>query len=73
MICCLVISVLACLPWRQIRDAAVDKGMPWPAHVPEGIAFFAEIVKRVAVLILLVVCYMFIINSSYNPFIYFRF
>lgn len=31
------------------------------------------LVKRISLLLLLAVCFLFIINSTYNPFIYFRF
>lgn len=70
-----IVSVLACIPWKQYylefakanSDNAVVKAV---AACPE---IAVETVKRVALLVLLAVCFMFIVNSTYNPFIYFRF
>ena len=70
-----IVSVLACIPWKQYysefakanSDNAVVKAV---AACPE---IAVETVKRVALLVLLAVCFMFIVNSTYNPFIYYRF
>ncbi len=64
-----VIALLACVPWRRAAEKLSVK-MP---EFPEGILFAGEILKRMLILVLLVVCFIFVINSSYNPFIYFRF
>lgn len=55
----LVIAVLACVPWKGI------------VRLKEGPALI--LVKRLILLILLALCFVFIITSTYNPFIYFRF
>ena len=73
MICYLVISVIACIPWKQVREALRQRGMLPQTEWPEKFVFAGEIAKRVLLLFLLAVCFVYIINSSYNPFIYFRF
>lgn len=55
----LAIAVLACVPWKGILRIKES-----PAVV---------FVKRLILLILLALCFVFIITSTYNPFIYFRF
>ena len=70
-----IVSVLACLPWKQYfsefaakhtENAAVKTALSIPVPV-------IEIVKRVLLLCMLVLSFMYIVNSTYNPFIYFRF
>lgn len=63
----MAVAILACVPWKQVFDRLPKK------QKPEWLVFVAEIVKRTALLVLLAICFMYIINSSYNPFIYFRF
>lgn len=53
----LIVSVLVCIPWKWKK--------------PDGLVF--DILQKILILGLLVLCFVFIINSSYNPFIYFRF
>ena len=53
----LIVSVLVCIPWKWKK--------------PEGLVF--DVLQKILILGLLVLCFVFIINSSYNPFIYFRF
>lgn len=55
----MAVSVLACLPWKAILRLKESTGL--------------LIVKRLILLILLALCFVFIITSTYNPFIYFRF
>ena len=70
-----VVSVLACLPWKEYFMTFTSK------HSENALvkAVYAcpeiviETVKRVLLLILLVLSFMYIVNSTYNPFIYFRF
>lgn len=73
MILYLVIAVVACIPWKQVWSALKTRVGVLKKPCPEGIVFAGEICKRVFVLVLLAVCFIYIINSSYNPFIYFRF
>lgn len=54
-----VLAVLACLPWKNL------------VRVKEGTALV--LIKRLVLLALLALCFVFIITSTYNPFIYFRF
>ena len=57
------IAVLACIPWKQM----VSK---WMGEKDSVIILTG---KRILLLALLALSFVFIINSSYNPFIYFRF
>lgn len=70
-----VIAVLACLPWKEYftgfakthaQNAVVRAAQACPEMV-------VETVKRILLLLLLMLSFMFIVNSTYNPFIYFRF
>ncbi len=63
----MVVALLACIPWKVVWNRISKK------QLPQNVMFFAEIIKRVGLLVLLAICFMYIINSSYNPFIYFRF
>lgn len=75
MIFYLVLAVLACVPWKAVFKKTMPKLCALASANPSGnaFAFGLLLLKRVIVLGLVVLCYMFIINSSYNPFIYFRF
>lgn len=73
MICYLSIALLACIPWKQVWKALREKGIIRIEQCPEAILFAGQIAKRILLLLLLAVCYVYVINSSYNPFIYFRF
>lgn len=55
----MVIALLSCLPWKKILPFKESTGL--------------LIAKRLVLLILLALCFVFIITSTYNPFIYFRF
>ena len=70
-----IVSVLACLPWKQYfgefsKAHAENSLIKVVSGCPEIVV---ETVKRVVMLLLLVLSFMFIVNSTYNPFIYFRF
>lgn len=87
-ICIFVIALLACVPWKQVwrkwagNDKAENekienekigndklyKGNRAFAKTPVGM-----IGQKIVLLLLLVLCFVFIITGSYNPFIYFRF
>lgn len=62
-----VIAILCCIPWKQILEKYVPK--------VEGIWIHPVfiIVKRTVLLALMVICFLLLTNSTYNPFIYFRF
>ena len=70
-----IVSVLACLPWKEYYESFATKNASNAVVIaitkcPELVK---ETVKRVLLLILLVLSFMYIVNSTYNPFIYFRF
>ena len=87
-ICIFVIALLACVPWKQVwrkwagNDKAENekienekigndklrKGNRTLTQTPVGM-----IGQKIVLLLLLVLCFVFIITGSYNPFIYFRF
>lgn len=67
----LVIAVLAAIPWAEVLPRRLgcrvsEIALAQPASV-------TCIIKRILLLLLLVCCLLFIVNSTYNPFIYFRF
>ena len=57
-----VIALLACIPWKSILKKSET-----------GNTFLLMVIKRVVLLALLALSFVFIITGSYNPFIYFRF
>lgn len=71
MIVLLLIGIIACMPLGEVL----------PRHIGGRIVAFASaqpgrpacIVRRVLLIILLLISMLFIVNSTYNPFIYFRF
>ena len=63
----LTAAILCCVPWKEIAE----KRIPQLKQLWEHSLFI--IVKRSALLCLLVICLILITNSTYNPFIYFRF
>lgn len=70
-----IVSVLACLPWKEYFSNFAEKNsenilVKTIASCPEIVT---ETVKRTVLIILLILSFMFIVNSTYNPFIYFRF
>lgn len=63
----LVIALLCCIPWKQIAVKCSPKAEAvWNSQV-------YVLCKRFLLLLLLAICFILITNSSYNPFIYFRF
>lgn len=55
------------VPWKSV----VRDRFPGAASVLQGGAI--TFAKRLLILVLLLACYLFVANSTYNPFIYFRF
>lgn len=70
MIFFFVISVLVCIPWKTLIKEKCQKVYPVLFEDTNMVVYF---VKQAMLIGLLILCYVFIINSSYNPFIYFRF
>ena len=66
----LFIAILACIPWAQVM----------PRHIGSRIAAFTDsskgtwcIARYACLLVLLIVSFVFTVNSTYSPFIYFQF
>lgn len=70
-----IVSVLACLPWKEYYRKYADKNADTSViKIMESCpSIVVESVKRVILVCLFVLSFMFIVNSTYNPFIYFRF
>ena len=67
----LIVAVLAAIPWKELLPGKVGDMMR-SAEQDETINLFF-VVRRVVLLLLLVISMMFVMNSTYNPFIYFKF
>ena len=67
MICYLTGAVLVCLPWSGIKKVLVEKVTALKMQM------VLLVVKRLILAGLYVLSYVYVINSSYDPFIYFRF
>lgn len=66
----LIIAVICCVPWGEVL----------PRMISSRIALFCDsdntlprIARHACLLILLVISFIFIVNTTYSPFIYFRF
>ena len=66
----LIIALLACVPWAQV----------FPRFISAYIAEFADsnknaprIARHICLILLLVISFIFIVNTTYSPFIYFQF
>ena len=67
----MICAILASIPWAQVLPRRLGCRVSELTLKTETGA--GCVIKRVLLLALLVVCMLFIVNSSYNPFIYFRF
>lgn len=65
----LIIGILACIPWKEIF-AGNEKVSAFTGNISESAL---DCVKKIVLIILLALCFVFTVNSTYNPFIYFRF
>ncbi len=63
----LLLAIIFCLPWKEIWNTRFAKASIW-AGKPATV-----VCKRLVLLCILLVSFLFIVNSTYNPFIYFRF
>lgn len=71
MIVILLAAIIVCVPWKEVlkgRSLALYTG--FTDAIPGKPAC---IIRRVLLIILLLISMLFIVNSTYNPFIYFRF
>jgi len=67
----LIVAVLAAIPWKELIPGKVGNLLR-DAEQEEPKSIFL-VVRRVLLLVLMVVSMMFVMNSTYNPFIYFKF
>lgn len=67
----LIIAVLAAIPWAQILPRRIGSAIAAVSIAEPGKP--AVIIKRVLLLVLLLLSMIFIVSSTYNPFIYFKF
>nr|MCR4806100.1 MBOAT family protein [Lachnospiraceae bacterium] len=71
MIVLLIIGIIACIPWKEVlKGRAASMLTAFTQAAPDRPAC---IVRRVLLIILLLLSMLFVVNSTYNPFIYFRF
>ncbi len=63
----LLAALIFCVPWKSIITARLPRADAFFEH-PVTVLF-----KRILLLVLLIICFLLITNSTYNPFIYFRF
>lgn len=71
MIVVLIVGILACVPWKEVlHGRALSLFTGFTQAAPGKIAC---IIRRILLIVLLLISMLFIVNSTYNPFIYFRF
>ncbi len=63
----LICAVFACIPWKELFNNSVIYKRITNNEIS------VTVVKRIVLIFLLLLSFIFIINSTYNPFIYFRF
>ncbi|MCR5302825.1 MAG: MBOAT family protein [Lachnospiraceae bacterium] len=66
----LVIAVIACVPWAQVLPV---KPASFIAQFSNSDRPSFRTARYICLILLLVVSFIFIVNSTYSPFIYFRF
>ena len=71
MIVLLIIAILACVPWGEVLPRLIGGRIVAFNTAQPGNPACA--VRRTLLMILLVISMLFVVNSTYNPFIYFRF
>lgn len=67
----LIVAILAAIPWAQVLPRRLACYVSTVSLSAPGKPI--AIVRRIILLILLLLSMLFIVNSTYNPFIYFRF
>ena len=66
----LIAGVLACVPWKQVFG---QKETPGKYQVLQPTGPWADRLKAAAICLLMLLSMSFLVSSSYNPFLYFRF
>ena len=67
LVCVLIAACLACVPWKEV----LKEKLPGIRNASGSVA--AVLVRRAVLILLFILSFLFIANSTYNPFIYFRF
>ncbi len=67
----LIMALIAAVPWAQVLPRRLACRIS--AFTLAGAGSAAGIIRRVLLLLLLIVSLLFVVNNTYNPFIYFRF
>lgn len=66
----LIVAILACVPWAQVLPGRFGARM---ALLCESDAKAYAYTRHICLIVLFVISFIFIVNSTYSPFIYFRF
>ncbi len=66
----LIVAILACVPWASVLP---QKAGSYIASFASSDRPVPRISRHVCLLILFVICFVFIVNTTYSPFIYFQF
>ena len=70
MVFFLVVAAVACVPWAQIMPG---KASAYIAQFAGGNRPAYRISRHVCLILLFIISFIFIVNTTYSPFIYFRF
>ena len=66
----IAVAVIACVPWAQVLPV---KAGAYIAQFTESDKPPFRTARHICLILLLIISYIFIVNSTYSPFIYFRF
>ena len=70
MIFFILIAVIACVPWAQVMPRYIGTRV---AQLSESNKTAPRMARHVCLIALLVISFIFIVNTTYSPFIYFQF
>ena len=66
----ILVAVIACVPWSCILSG---KAGAYIAQFTQSGKPAFRIPRHICLIVLLIICFVFIVNSTYSPFIYFQF
>ena len=66
----LVIALLCCVPWGEVLPRIISSRI---ALICDSNKPLPRTARHICLMALLVISFVFIVNSTYSPFIYFRF
>lgn len=66
----IIIAVIACIPWAQVMP---QKAAAYIAQFAQGKKTVPRIARHACLILLLLISFVFIVNTTYSPFIYFQF